>query len=408
MRDLPQLAAGIGRNLARLSRSLANADADADGEHAPHRALQPPFGNSDLSDWVRAVRLWREHGSVLISSQPARSCPACGRDDHRFLFNSFDQYPYVDCLVCGTWYVPHVVDEPLFAEYYKRCPEADQIVERFTRQRLETARADADRTRIAGYFSELEPLVAGRARTYLDVGCGVGHSLHVAAARGWSACGLETSPSIIEAGRRQGLRIFHPAEIRLDETFSLVSVWETLEHVNDPLDMLTRIVPLVNQDGIVAITVPNALAVEARVMRQDAAWINGGPGFGTVHINLFQRSSLEHLLSRAGLQVVGWDGEYSSNANELASYLLGHHRGAWDYARGAAVEQNLSEDALCLLNWVGPAWSVLSRQLLLTPVIKVIATTSGRAAHLAALKATFAASRRAQILAALDSAYPET
>ena len=405
MQDVPQIAAEIGRQLARLSRSLANADPD--GRPAPRGALQPPFGNSEISDWVRSIHLWREHGSALVRDQPGRSCPACGGIDHRFLFYSFDQYPYVDCLACGTWYVPHVVDGHLFEEYYKRCPEAYEIVERFTRQRLEAGRATADRDRVSAYFAEVEPLLGSSVRNYLDVGCGVGHSLEVAAERGWNACGLDTSPSIIEAGRQRGLRIFHPDQVRLDETFGLVSLWETLEHVNDPLGMLARIVPVLHEDGLLAITVPNVLAIEARVMRQDVAWISGGAGFGTVHINLFQPSSLEHLLARAGLQVVGWDGQYSCNANELASYVLGRHRGAWDYARGATVEQNLSEDALCLLNWVGPAWSVLSRQLLLTPILKVMATKSRDADRLATLGARYAAARRAEILASLDAAYPE-
>ena len=405
MQDVPQFAAEIGRQLARLSRSLANADPD--GRPAPRGALQPPFGNSEISDWVRSIHLWREHGSMLVRSQPVRLCPACGAADHRFLFYSFDQYPYVDCLACGTWYVPHVVDEQLFEEYYKRCPEAYEIVERFTRQRLEAGRSEADRNRISGYFSELEPLVSGSVRTYLDVGCGVGHSLEVAAERGWNACGLDTSPSIIEAGRKRGLRIFRPGEVQLSETFGLVSLWETLEHLNDPFEVLSRLVPVLHEDGLLSVTIPNALALEARVMRQDTAWINGGPGFGTVHINLFQPSSLEHLLARAGLQVVGWDGQYSCNANELASYVLGRHRGAWDYARGATVEQDLSEDALCVLNWVAPAWNILSRQLLLTPALKVVASKSRCAERLATLRTSHAAARRAQILAALAAAYPE-
>jgi 2-polyprenyl-3-methyl-5-hydroxy-6-metoxy-1,4-benzoquinol methylase len=402
--DLPQIASEIGRQFARLSRSLARTNGNA--ERPAHGVLQPPFGNLEMSDWVRAMHLWREHGAGLIRDQPARACPACGRTDHRFLFYSFDAYPYVDCLGCGTWYVPLVVDDRLFERYYQACPEAREIMEKLAEQRLDEPKAEADRNRLSAYFSELEPLLPAELRDVLDVGCGVGHSLEVAASRGWRACGVDSSASIIRAGQKRGLRIFHPTETLDRKEFGLISLWETLEHINDPFKLLSDHVPLLHDEGLVAITVPNVLAIEARIMRQDLAWINGG-AFGTVHINLFHKSSLEHLLSRVGLEVVGMDGEYGFNSYELASYFLGRHRGAWDYARGVRVEQNLSEETLCFLNWVGPAWVVLARQLLLTPIIKVIAAKSRKTDALARIRTTYARARGDEMVAELDRIYPQ-
>ena len=404
MEDLPQIASEIARQFARLSRSLARADASY--EPPARGVLQPPFGNLEMSDWVRAMHLWRAHGAALIRDQPARACPACGLTDHRFLFYSFDSYPYVDCLACGTWYVPLVVDDQLFERYYTVCPEGREIMERLAGQRLDEPKAQADRTRLSAYFSELEALLPAELRDHLDVGCGVGHSLEVAASRGWRACGVDSSPSIIQAGQTRGLKIFHPDERLERNEFGLISLWETLEHINDPFTLLSDLVPKLHDDGLLAITVPNALAIEARIMRQDLAWINGG-AFGTVHINLFQKSSLERLLSRVGLEIVGVDGEFGFNGYELASYFLGGHRGAWDYARGVRVEQNLSEEAVCFLNWVGPAWSVLARQLVLTPIMKVIATKSGNAELVARIRTSYARARRAEMLAELDRIYPQ-
>jgi 2-polyprenyl-3-methyl-5-hydroxy-6-metoxy-1,4-benzoquinol methylase len=401
--DLPQIASEIGRQFARLSRAVAQTDRKY--EPPPPAVLQPPFGNLDMSDWVRAMHLWREHGAALVREQLPRACPACGHTDHRFLFYSFDSYPYVDCLGCGTWYVPLVVGERLFERYYEVCPEAREIVERLAEQRLDEPTATADRTRLAAYFAELEPLLPPESRDVLDVGCGVGHSLDVAASRGWRARGVDSSPALIRAARARGLTIFHPDEKVQHERFGLISLWETLEHINDPYAVLSDLVPLLRDDGLVAITVPNALAVEARIMRQDLSWINGG-AIGTVHINLFQKSTLERLLSRVGLKMVGVDGEYGFNSYELASYFLGGHRGAWDYARGVRVEHNLSEDTLCFLNWVGPAWIVLARQLLLTPIIKVIATNSRNADLLAHMRTIYARARRDEMLAELDRTYP--
>ena len=404
MQDLPQIASEIGRQFARLSRLLAQADYCY--EPPKPGVLQPPFGNLEMSDWVHAMHLWRDHGVALIRDQPSRACPACGATDHRFLFYSFDAYPYVDCLSCGTWYVPIVVDDQLFERYYDACPEARRIMEKLAEQRLDEPKADADRTRMSAYFSELEPLLPVERRYLLDVGCGVGHSLDVAISRGWRASGVDSSPSIIRAGQKRGLKIFHPDESLGRSEFGLISLWETLEHINDPFKLLSGLVPLLHDDGLVSITVPNVLAIEARVMRQDLSWINGG-AFGTVHINLFHRSSLERLLARVGLEIVGVDGEFGFNSYELASYFLGGHRGAWDYARGVRVEQNLTEDALCFLNWVGPAWFVLARQLLLTPIIKIVAAKPGNADVLARVRSAYARATRDEIIAEIDRVYPE-
>jgi SAM-dependent methyltransferase len=301
--------------------------------------------------------------------------------------------------------VPLVVDDALFERYGAVCPEARQIMERLAEQRLDEPKAAADRNRLSAYYSELEPLLPAELRDALDVGCGVGHSLDVAASRGWRASGVDSSASLIRAGRTRGLRIFHPDEPLDRTTFGLISLWETLEHINDPFKLLSDLVPLLHDDGLVAITVPNALAIEARIMRQDLAWINGG-AIGTVHINLFHTSSLEHLLARVGLDIVGVDGEYGFNSYELASYVLGAHRGAWDYAQGVRVEQNLPEQTRCFLNWVGPALVVLARQLLLTPIIKVIATKSRNPDALARIRTLYARARRQEIVAELDRTYP--
>jgi SAM-dependent methyltransferase len=402
VQDFTEIASEIGRQFAQLSRSIARA---TDGYHAPSGILQPPFGNLEMSDWVRAMQLWRVHGAALVRDQPARACPACGATEQRALFDSFDAYPYVDCLGCGTWYVPLVVDDRLFERYYETCPEGREIMERLARQRLDEPKAEADRTRLSAYLAEIEPLLFDAPRDLLDVGCGVGHSLEVAASRGWRACGVDSSPSLINAGRRRGLQVFHPDD-PLDRTgFGLIALWETLEHINDPIGLLSRLVPQLHDDGLVAITVPNVLAIEARIMRQDLSWINGG-AFGTVHINLFHKASLERLLSRVGLDIVGVDGEFGFNSYELASYFLGGHRGAWDYARGARVEHRLPEETIGFLNWVGPAWFVLARQLLLTPIIKVVATKSRNAELVATIRARYARARREEQVAELDRAYP--
>src|SRR5947207_465875 len=69
-------------------------------------ALTTPFSNTTQADWAEAVQLWNEHGRTLISGLEPRDCPACGQNNKRELFVSYDGYPFVECCTCGCWYVP--------------------------------------------------------------------------------------------------------------------------------------------------------------------------------------------------------------------------------------------------------------------------------------------------------------
>ena len=62
---------------------------------------------------------------------------------------------------------------------------------------------------------------------------------------------------------------------------------------------------------------------------------------------------------------------------------------------------------MCFLNWVGPAWSVLARQLVLTPIMKVIATKSGNPDLVGTIRTSYARARRAEMIAELDRIYPQ-
>src|SRR5690606_6669301 len=101
--------------------------------------------------------------------------------------------------------------------------------------------------------------------SFLDVGCGEGFALSWFKRQGWKVEGLDHSAAGIEA--------MHPEllpHMRTGDLFTLLdekanegrhydAVWLThvLEHVSDPLSLLARSRGLVNQDGVLIVTVPN-------------------------------------------------------------------------------------------------------------------------------------------------------
>lgn len=342
-----------------------------------------PFSSMTEDDWREAVRLWRLHASELLAEVPARGCPACGSAQSRLLFESYDLHPYHECDDCGCWFVPKSVDWPVFDRLFARSPEAAALASRMMNARDAEAGREADMARIGGYLDELLPMLQPLANgplAYLDTGCGVGHSLRAGLARGLRVQGVEVDTTALELARADGLPVVTPDEPVPPGPYNLLSFWETLEHIADPLPALERYLPLLAEDGLVAITVPNLNALATRAMRESCPWIHGGyntPG----HVNMFHVRSIERLLARAGLTMLDADGQFSANPVELFATLSGESRGAFDNLDPALQRGTMPANVSALLEGVWPGAALIERLALASPILQVVACRRGREAR---------------------------
>lgn len=336
--------------------------------------IPPPFSTVEHSVWAKLVRLWLEHGAPLLEGQAPRECPACGMASTRFLFMSHDGYPYNECLDCGCWYVPRRIDASLYARFYEACDEARLLADSGFTRRSSDENLAGDLERIGSYLDMLVPLlpVSKHKQRYLDIGAGTGTSLLAAQARSLDAVGLETAPRAFECAARRGVRMLDAARGFPAGPFELISLWETLEHLDDPLQTLRASASILAPHGMLAVTLPNLDSPPARIMRGDCSFLGGGSD-GPGHINLFGSQQLERLFTRAGLSLLHIDGQYSTNFLELAGYLLGRHRGATDLLNGRRIQCQLPAVLVDILNSLGPALAILERQTLFSPILIAVA-----------------------------------
>ncbi len=190
------------------------------------------------------------------------ACPLCGGRRDRELF-VVGPRRIVRCASCGV-----VFRNPR--------PAAPAYEEEFGSGRAEVAdEAWLGRRRTATFvrFLDTWPGPPGRV---LDVGCGGGWFLKAATERGWKALGVDLSPEAVRHARevlgvdaRQGT----VADLEVDPgSFDLVTLWNILEVIPGPLDVLRTVHPLVRPGGAVYLRTQNypfqrvALAV-ARVAR---------------------------------------------------------------------------------------------------------------------------------------------
>jgi SAM-dependent methyltransferase len=137
----------------------------------------------------------------------------------------------------------------------------------------------------------------------LDVGSGTGIFLAEAHRRGWHVTGVEPAEAAANyASDHIGSTVI-PArfdQVDLPEsTFDVVTMWNVLEHMEEPLEDLRHAARLLRPGGLLVISVPNLEAWEARVF--GTAWI----GWDVPrHLYLFPMRVLQLMLETSGFELL--------------------------------------------------------------------------------------------------------
>ncbi len=188
--------------------------------------------SSKVSDSLRGkdlLQLWRVHGDDLSSEAllpiredslvELRRCEACG-------FQFFDP-----SLGGGPRFYEELARNPYYAA---DCAEFGDVLD------------------FAGEKG---------VREVLDIGCGHGAFLDLAAARGMATSGLELTPAAAEYSAKRGHRVLTtPLEDLAPNALpsaGLVTMFQVVEHVRDPVGFVGRAGTLAKPGGWVAVSVPN-------------------------------------------------------------------------------------------------------------------------------------------------------
>ena len=138
----------------------------------------------------------------------------------------------------------------------------------------------------------------------LDVGCSSGSVLQVAHAAGLEVYGVEPAPEAAATARKQGFDVFtgflEDAAFP-DHHFDMVTLFEVIEHLAEPLPLAREVFRILKPGGIWVIGTGNADSWTLRM--QGAHWEyldidrHGG------HISFFNPHSIRLLARRAGFDV---------------------------------------------------------------------------------------------------------
>ncbi len=186
----------------------------------------------------------------------------------------------------------------------------------------------------------------------LDIGCGYGTHLRLAADRGWRCFGIEPSAharSVAQQRHGDRLTVVEQAEDLFPDRFDLILMFEVIEHLQDPYKLFFTLFGrgAIGPQTLVVISTPNARSTDA--VTDPAGWAYRHP---PSHLVFYSAKSLQVLLRRLlfkdvnvhaivplpARQAVRFDDEQPSINDEMSGFL-----GIVAEARGSDFKEFMHE-----------------------------------------------------------------
>lgn len=238
-------------------------------------------------------------GATLELPLTEVACPLCGARERRQKFAA-PPFGVWSCAECELVYVsPRVTDAALLQGVY----DHEYWHSAAPRERGYRDYAGDDALHLATFRRRLRALrrhLPARGNA-LDVGCASGCFLEVLAQEGWEVHGVEPSSTVRELTRRRlgPERVSAGSWEQLPDDgrrYDLISFWDVLEHLPDPVRALEQATERLAPGGRVCILTQNVASPWARLL--GSRWQHYKHA---EHLTHFSPATLERALGAAGL-----------------------------------------------------------------------------------------------------------
>ena len=246
------------------------------------------------------------------------NCNLCGLNSTEIVQKAEYPFQVVRCKECSLAYTnpqpdKKSIDDHYQEEYYK------EWIEKQMKKRIQMWR------KRLGELKEYKK--GGRL---LDVGCGVGTFLGLAKKEGFEIYGTEISEYACSYAKNRLKGDIFCGDLEKahfsPESFDIVTVWHTLEHLPNPLASLKEIHRILKKGGLLVVAVPNLNNYILRILyllaKGKKLMLFSGQA-KEWHLYHFSSRTLTSLLKKAGFKTInsGLDLSQITLAKKIVDFL---------------------------------------------------------------------------------------
>jgi len=227
------------------------------------------------------------------------NCSLCGEPpplDSKPIFKKFN-FPYFSCPKCNLIYPSPRPKEEYIHEQYK--------TGRFSNFFSDIYLPSAEYRMKTIFLERVEEIIKPRVPTgkILDVGCSSGHFLKVAENHGYDVYGVEPNSDMVDFAQNK-LHLRNVRHGMFDEQtypenyFDVITLWDVLEHVVDPGQLLQSVKKALKPNGWVFAYTENFESFNVFISKEDSEMVAAD-----VHIRHYTPETFRAEFNKSGLLV---------------------------------------------------------------------------------------------------------
>ncbi len=217
-----------------------------------------------------------------------------------------DGYDVIDCNYCKFKHIVPLLNQEEVDSFYSEEFYQNEIDTYISSHQKDADWWSIEHNEKIDFFEK--HFLGKYSKRLLDIGSGPGFFLKVASERGWDVTGFEPGlPAFEFSTKNLGLNVindfFNKETYNNHGKFDVIHLNNVLEHLLNPLDILTLAYQILLPNGIICITSPNdfnplqLMIVDS--LKKEPWWV-----VPRHHINYFNSTSLRYLLEKTGFKVL--------------------------------------------------------------------------------------------------------